>query len=63
MDDLLKVIGVLTDLGGTAIVTVMLYVVWLRLTELTDRFIDILAEIRSQALRDELAKTTNRNST
>jgi len=38
----------LVDIGGTAIVTVMLYLVWRRLSELTDRFIDILIEFQAE---------------
>lgn len=38
----------LIDLGGTAIVTGMLWLVWRRLNEVTDRLVDILAELSAQ---------------
>lgn len=41
----LETIKTIADLGGTVIVTVMLWFVWRRLTELTDRLIDILARL------------------
>lgn len=36
----------LIDLGGSAILTVMLWVIWKRLNEVTDRLIDIADEVR-----------------
>jgi len=41
-------IAALFDVGGVVVVTFMLWVVWKRLTDLTDRFIDILGELRLQ---------------
>jgi len=37
----------LADLGGTVILTFMLYLVWKRLTELTDRMIEILVALKT----------------
>lgn len=41
------------DLGGTAIVTVMLYLVWVRLNVITDRLISILEELSAQRTDNE----------
>jgi hypothetical protein len=57
MDELLPTIQTLADLGGTVIVTVMLWVVWKRLTDLTDRFIDILGELRLQRIDNQSARS------
>lgn len=35
----------IADLGGTVILTVMLWLVWSRLNTLTDRLIDILGKL------------------
>jgi len=48
MEEIAGIVQFAADLGGTVIVTVMLWVVWKRLTDLTDRFIDILGELRLQ---------------
>lgn len=48
MEEISGIISMIADVGGTVIVTAMLWVVWKRLTELTDKFIDILGEIRLQ---------------
>ena len=40
-------IQALADLGGTVILTFMLYLVWKRLTELTDRMIEILVAFKT----------------
>lgn len=50
MEEIAGIVELAADLGGTVIVTVMLWVVWKRLTDLTDRFIDILGELRLQNL-------------
>jgi hypothetical protein len=52
MEELSGIVSMIADVGGTVIVTLMLWVVWKRLTELTDHFIDILAELRLQSLTD-----------
>jgi len=44
----------LFDVGGVVVVTFMLWLVWKRLNELTDRLIDILTEIRLQGLIPQL---------
>lgn len=36
----------LAEVGGTVILTVMLWLVWKRLNEVTDRLIDIADEVR-----------------
>jgi len=40
----------LFDLGGVVVVTVMLWIVWRRLNDVTDQLIDILHELRVQTL-------------
>jgi len=40
----------LFDVGGVVVVTVMLWLVWQRLNLLTDKLIDILAEMREESL-------------
>jgi len=49
----------LFDLGGVVVVTVMLWIVWRRLNDVTDRLIDILAELRAQSI--VLAQNAQRN--
>lgn len=49
----------LFDLGGTVVVTVMLWIVWRRLNDVTDRLIDILAELRAQGLARSAARRAN----
>lgn len=49
-DDAITAIAKLFDLGGVVVVTAMLWLVWRRLTELTDRLIEILVELRLQSL-------------
>lgn len=50
----------LFDLGGVVVVTVMLWIVWRRLNDVTDRLIDILAELRAQSI--VLAQNSQRNA-
>lgn len=38
----------IADLGGTVILTVMLWLIWTRLNVLTDRLIDILAKMAEE---------------
>jgi hypothetical protein len=40
----------LFDVGGVVVVTVMLWIVWRRLNDVTDKLIDILEELRLQGL-------------
>lgn len=47
----------LFDLGGVVVVTAMLWVVWQRLNDVTDKLIDILAELRLQGLIPPLPGT------
>jgi hypothetical protein len=46
----LEMLKALFDLGGVVVVTVMLWIVWRRLNDVTDQLIDILAELRLQGL-------------
>lgn len=48
----------LFDVGGVVVVTFMLWIVWRRLNEVTDRIIDILDELRLQRVTGELRATT-----
>lgn len=50
MDTSVETIKGLFDLGGVVVVTVMLWIVWRRLNDVTDRLIDILAELRAQSI-------------
>lgn len=45
-----EAVKTLIDLGGSAILTVMLWLVWRRLNDVTDRLIDIVTELRLQGL-------------
>jgi hypothetical protein len=49
----------LFDLGGVVVVTAMLWIVWRRLNDVTDRLIDILRELREQSVL--LAQANLRN--
>lgn len=40
----------LFDLGGVVVVTMMLWIVWKRLNDVTDRLIDIYGELQSQSI-------------
>jgi hypothetical protein len=57
----IEAIKSLFDLGGVVVVTVMLWIVWRRLNDVTDRLIDILAELRAQSI--VLAQQAQRNVT
>lgn len=46
--NLIDTIKALFDVGGVVVVTVMLWLVWRRLNDLTDRLIDILEKIREK---------------
>jgi HAMP domain-containing protein len=45
-----EAIKALFDVGGVVVVTVMLWIVWRRLNDVTDNLIDILSELRLQGL-------------
>lgn len=48
MDEVtITTVKTLADLGGTVIVTAMLYLVWQRLNTVTDRLLDLLAQLQS----------------
>jgi len=49
------------DLGGVVVVTMMLWIVWRRLNEVTDQLIDIQKEMRLNALAAEQRDVQNRN--
>lgn len=50
----------LFDLGGVVVVTVMLWIVWRRLNDVTDRLIDIYGELQAQSL--EMRRTRQSES-
>jgi hypothetical protein len=43
----------LFDLGGVVVVTAMLWIVWKRLNDVTDKLIEILDELRMQRVTGE----------
>ena len=55
--DAVETLKSLFDVGGVVVVTFMLWIVWRRLNELTDRFIDILNELRMARVTQQLAPT------
>jgi len=59
--EIAETLKALFDVGGVVVVTVMLWLVWQRLNTLTDRLIDILAEIHSQSLIRRLPGTDETN--
>lgn len=48
----------LLDVGFSAVSLIMLYLVWRRLSELTDKIIDILLKLSETALQEESTTTT-----
>ena len=50
---LVETLKALFDLGGVVVVTVMLYLVWRRLNEVTDKLFDIVQELRLMELSQE----------
>lgn len=52
MEELISAVTVLADLGGTIIVTVMLYLVWQRLNHVTDRMVEILVKLTEAQAKD-----------
>jgi len=40
----------LFDLGGVVVVTFMLWIVWRRLNDVTDKLIDIITELKVQSI-------------
>ena len=53
--DAVETLKSLFDVGGVVVVTFMLWIVWRRLNEHTDRFIDILNELRMARVTQQLA--------
>jgi hypothetical protein len=51
----------LFDLGGVVVVTVMLWIVWRRLNDVTDQLINILGELRVQTLALATRQPPERN--
>lgn len=51
-------IEALLDVGFSAVSLIMLYLVWRRLSELTDKIIDILLKLSETALQEESTTTT-----
>ncbi len=49
----LSSIKAIADLGGTVILTVMLYFVWQRLNIITDRLMSILEQLSAQSKDNE----------
>jgi len=43
----------LFDVGGVVVVTAMLWIVWRRLNDVTDKLIEILEELRLQGLNQK----------
>lgn len=58
-----ETIKALFDVGGVVVVTVMLWIVWRRLNDVTDQLIDILAELRLQGLSTSSAGRRENNQT
>jgi len=57
----IETIKSLFDLGGVVVVTIMLWIVWRRLNEVTDQLIDIQKEMRLNALAAEQRDVQKRN--
>lgn len=51
--DIVETLKALFDVGGVVVVTVMLWLVWKRLNDLTDRLIDILQQLRETDTPEE----------
>jgi len=61
--EIAETLKALFDVGGVVVVTVMLWLVWQRLNLLTDKLIDILAEMREEALIHRPPGTDETNET
>jgi len=61
--EIAETLKALFDVGGVVVVTVMLWLVWQRLNLLTDKLIDILAEMHEEALIRRLPGTDETNET
>jgi len=61
--DIVEPLKALFDLGGVVVVTGMLWIVWRRLNEVTDKIIDIQHEMRLNALAAEQRDVQKRNTT
>jgi len=59
--DIVQTLSGLFDLGGVVVVTMMLWIVWRRLNEVTDALIDIQREMRLNALAAEQRDVQKRN--
>jgi len=63
MEPNIETIKALFDVGGVVVVTVMLWIVWRRMNDVTDKLIDILTELRLQGLSSSRPGTRNDNGT
>jgi len=59
--EIVEILKALFDVGGVVVVTFMLWLVWKRMNELTDRFIDILSELRTQGVISSSAASSRDN--
>jgi len=61
LNSTVETLKALFDLGGVVVVTGMLWIVWRRLNEVTDKIIDIQTEMRLNALAAEQRDVQKRN--
>jgi len=59
--EIAETLKALFDVGGVVVVTVMLWLVWQRLNLLTDKLIDILAEMHEESLSRRAPGTDENN--
>jgi len=59
----IEAIKALFDVGSAVVVTVMLWIVWRRLNDVTDKLIDILTELRLQSLSSPVGRNRKDNGT
>jgi len=59
--DIVQTLSGLFDLGGVVVVTMMLWIVWRRLNEVTDALIDIQKELRLNELAAEQREVRKQN--
>jgi hypothetical protein len=61
MESNIETIKALFDVGGVVVVTVMLWIVWRRMNDVTDKLIDILTELRLQSLSSSAGRNRKDN--
>lgn len=49
----------LFDLGGVVVVTVMLWIVWRRLNDVTDRLIELVVELKAARIATQTQANVN----